>query len=524
MKIFHQSLNKLLIFSLSIWIFFTLILHSQYNSKSILPLNIINRNFTLVRNKVGLDSLDIPPSYIGELFLQSVLPGERGFGNMLMFDCNHNNKKELIYARSGVLYFLEVSGKEYKIVYQLNGFYNPIAVGDIDNDKLTDLVVQEGNSVKVFENKSYFSFPDSVVWAHTLDGPYGTGNVQQNGKITDLDKDGNKEILITSNQLTLLDYGAISVFEVISDNNYQRNIYFTFHNEGSGIGSLAVDDFNDNGTCEIACAAGIGDTLYVFEVVSDDSMQLQFKTFTGLKNQYSVICGDDLDKDGKKEILVSGDAFNPAGVRSIIGYEPLGLNKYERSFEIRKYTGLTGIQPITSGDIISSSGDELVLQAHSTFIYNAANNNFFTLMDTIAGNLSPFAYCYDIDPGKYSELQVVGGPNVLVYANKNRMNDVYSKNENNLKQLLISNYPNPFNPTATIRYYIPELRFVTLKVFDVLGNEIITLVNEERPVGSYEVEFNAKTLPSGVYFYTLDAVSVSRNKHTKISKKMIMIK
>jgi len=112
----EHKLNKLLIFSLGIWIFFTLLLHSQDNSKSILSLNIINENFKLIRNNVGLDSLDIPPSYSGELFLQSVLPGERGFGNMLMFDCNHNNKKEFIYASTGVLYFIEVSGKEYQIV------------------------------------------------------------------------------------------------------------------------------------------------------------------------------------------------------------------------------------------------------------------------------------------------------------------------------------------------------------------------------------------------------------------------
>ena len=48
--------------------------------------------------------------------IQNVLPGVRGFGNMLMFDCNHNNKKEFIYASTGVLYFIDVSGKEYQIV------------------------------------------------------------------------------------------------------------------------------------------------------------------------------------------------------------------------------------------------------------------------------------------------------------------------------------------------------------------------------------------------------------------------
>ena len=96
---------------------------------------------------------------------------------------------------------------------------------------------------------------------------------------------------------------------------------------------------------------------------------------------------------------------------------------------------------------------------------------------------------------------------------------------------LSNNYPNPFNPTTKIKYTIstPPISsplskgrtkegFVTLKVYDILGNEIATLVNEEKPAGSYEVEFNASSLPSGVYFYQLtsgDFIS---------AKKMILLK
>ncbi|MDH3268328.1 MAG: right-handed parallel beta-helix repeat-containing protein [Ignavibacteria bacterium] len=71
--------------------------------------------------------------------------------------------------------------------------------------------------------------------------------------------------------------------------------------------------------------------------------------------------------------------------------------------------------------------------------------------------------------------------------------------------VLLQNYPNPFNPVTTINYLIPELSFVTIKVFDVLGSEVTILINEEKTIGNYEVEFNAATLPSGVYFYQLKA-------------------
>ena len=75
---------------------------------------------------------------------------------------------------------------------------------------------------------------------------------------------------------------------------------------------------------------------------------------------------------------------------------------------------------------------------------------------------------------------------------------------------LFQNYPNPFNPATTIRFAIPNVETghapsVQLKVYDVLGNEIDVLVNEEKPAGSYEVEFDASSLSSGVYFYRLKA-------------------
>jgi len=70
---------------------------------------------------------------------------------------------------------------------------------------------------------------------------------------------------------------------------------------------------------------------------------------------------------------------------------------------------------------------------------------------------------------------------------------------------LQQNYPNPFNSTTIINYQIPELSFVTLKVYDVLGKEVARLVNEEKPAGGYSIDFNASNFPSGIYFYQLKA-------------------
>ena len=80
------------------------------------------------------------------------------------------------------------------------------------------------------------------------------------------------------------------------------------------------------------------------------------------------------------------------------------------------------------------------------------------------------------------------------------------------------NYPNPFNPVSRISYSLPYPSLVKLKVFDLLGNEIATLVNEEQSAGKYEIEFNGSNLASGIYFYRIIA-----GDYTAV-KKMLLLK
>jgi len=83
---------------------------------------------------------------------------------------------------------------------------------------------------------------------------------------------------------------------------------------------------------------------------------------------------------------------------------------------------------------------------------------------------------------------------------------------------LYQNYPNPLNPVTKISYSIPEMSPVTIKVYDILGNEVTTLVNKEQGAGFYEVELDAKGLTSGIYFYSLTAGIFTE------TRKMILMK
>lgn len=115
-------------------------------------------------------------------------------------------------------------------------------------------------------------------------------------------------------------------------------------------------------------------------------------------------------------------------------------------------------------------------------------------------NLTPIGLNRYVLPGNMKEII----PPLVVKIDEDELiaNDFY----------LSQNYPNPFNPSTRIQYRVSSSCFVILKVYDVLGNEVATLVNGYKPAGSYEVEFDASNLASGIYFYKLTMGNFSSTK------------
>jgi len=96
--------------------------------------------------------------------------------------------------------------------------------------------------------------------------------------------------------------------------------------------------------------------------------------------------------------------------------------------------------------------------------------------------------------------------------------DEYTKRNIHSKFSLEQNYPNPFNPITNISFSIPKVAYVSLKVFDVLGRELLTLIDEEKMIGSYKVEFDGSKFSSGIYFYQMRAGNFTD------TKKLLLIK
>ena len=115
---------------------------------------------------------------------------------------------------------------------------------------------------------------------------------------------------------------------------------------------------------------------------------------------------------------------------------------------------------------------------------------------------------------------IVGDGGVILSTTNGGVTFVEEEKTNEVPEtyFLSNNFPNPFNPSTKIKYSVPQSSQVQIKLFDVLGNEIETLVNQEKPVGTYELNWNAANLPSGVYFYRLQAGDYVQ------TRKMILLK
>jgi hypothetical protein len=196
-------------------------------------------------------------------------------------------------------------------------------------------------------------------------------------------------------------------------------------------------------------------------------------------------------------------------------------------------SGPTNIWFDDNGDLLITDYNGTAVKrfnSSGTFINNfitglgsAEGVDFFPNGNILIGNGATHSVKMYDSNGVYIEDFIPNGsgglitPNAIVIRETNVSS--VSGDDNPIKNFVLEqNYPNPFNPSTVISYRLPVTSKVTLKVYNALGKEIATLVNEELPAGSHEVVFDASILPSGVYFYQLKSDNFIE------TKKMIYLK
>lgn len=180
----------------------------------------------------------------------------------------------------------------------------------------------------------------------------------------------------------------------------------------------------------------------------------------------------------------------------------LSTTKFEIGKEVKLpvSTFIDGVQNITSIKFMTLSGDLTIIQSSDSILFKVLKSGRFVVKGIgMKGSenvsISP-EYIINVDPTSAGN-------------NENEIPDSFE---------LLQNYPNPFNPVTVIKYYVAEFSHVQIKVFDLLGREVDSLIDEEKLPGDYQVVFNSAELPSGIYFYRM----ISQNFSSM--KKMILIR
>ncbi|MEO8209967.1 MAG: T9SS type A sorting domain-containing protein, partial [bacterium] len=167
---------------------------------------------------------------------------------------------------------------------------------------------------------------------------------------------------------------------------------------------------------------------------------------------------------------------------------------------------------------------EFTIGASDEIFMHSANNKIYKISKSVDGGETWTDHTGILDNQLVYDLKFDGNSQLLAATQSGiyRLDapTIITQTGNNIpdKFLLRQNYPNPFNPSTVISYSLIENRFTTLKIFDAVGKQVATLVNENQISGTYSVKFNAGNYPSGVYFYRLDAGNFSDVKTMVIIK------
>ncbi len=180
--------------------------------------------------------------------------------------------------------------------------------------------------------------------------------------------------------------------------------------------------------------------------------------------------------------------------------------------------------------------DTSFIAAYNESVFGSADNFQFAFMSSRSGDLRWGGSVKDMGNIVSGKSKVVGmidqnGMTKIAWSdNRTGADGIYAQNinfngtlgnltgiNNNTGQIpgsfsLLQNFPNPFNPKTIISYQLTKINFVTLKVYDILGNEAATIVNQKQNAGTYQAEFDGSNLSSGIYFYTLNAGEFSETK------------
>ena len=432
--------------------------------------------------------------------------------------------------------------------------------GDLDGDGWSDFIVpnENANDIRVFMNDHQGGYNDFTIYSinggsrpstnegfdFNLDGlmDFTCGN-SQNNQVTVFTGDGTGEFSIIQNYnadngirgLVVLDINGDGFPDIVTANRDGNNASILMNNgdetfappinfEGNGNGETAAasSDVNGDGIMDLFLGAIYSDEVILW--LGDGNGSFIFSDKVTVGNAPWMVVSGDVNSDGIPDVVCansSSSSFsvvlcdNTGNLSSPVNYT---VGQFPISVDLGDVDGDLDLDIVTSN----------FTGANFTLYENDGTGVFINRNDLPSNQAGSCAVFHDRDnDGDMDMTGIDEMQDLLILFTNNPATEVNIEDDFPEEFVLYQNYPNPFNPTTKIKFTIPQnvkasetkhSQFITLKIYDVLGNEITTLVDEEKPAGEFEIEFNGKGLPSGMYFYILKAGNFSE------TRKMVLLK
>ncbi len=426
--------------------------------------------------------------------------------------------------------------------------------GDLDGDGWSDFIVPNeiSSDIRVFMNDQLGGYNDFTVFNiangsrpstnegfdYNLDGlmDFTCGN-STNNQVTVFTGDGTGSFSAIQNYtaangirgLVVLDANGDGFPDIITANRDGNNssilmnnadgtfaLPINFEGNGNGETAAATSDVNGDGIMDLFLGAIYSDDVILW--LGDGNGGFTFSDEVAVGNSPWMVVSGDVNNDGIPDVVCANSSSSSFSVvlcdssgnlSSPVNY-PVGA--FPLSVDLGDVDGDLDLDIVTSN---FTGANFTLYENDGTGVFINRND----LPSNLAGSCAVF---HDRDNDGDMDMTGIDERQDLLILFTN--DEAVKVEDENIPEefILYQNYPNPFNPVTSIQYSVSSRQIVTIKVYDVLGNEIATLVNEEKEPGIYSVQFNTsaiKHLPSsGMYFYTLRAGNYSE------TKKMILLK
>jgi hypothetical protein len=477
---------------------------------------------------------EIPPYYVRHLPL-------------IIADANNDGRKDIYGAYKSfysdgsiVIYEINLNGS-YDSVYKYPDSLGwPWCIGDLENDGNIEIVnsyiyyspTGYNHYIKILSIDSVTEYPTQL---KTIYDPT-TGNGQPlDMTLYDMDGDkypemiyyldGEGDSLVLSNSFQIAKYDrANNEFSLVYQN---RPSNYTIHTRGFTFG-----DFDSDGKQNFAVSNYLGE-VFVYEHTEGNNYNVIRIDSLPISNVYLQLFTNDLNHNGKPGLWICGDGYiNGVGSQIIYIYEANGDDQYNIIYSIAVIGGSTWYaSSMVSADIDNDGTDEVLLciDQHLLVFKNILDGYelYYIKRNELLNQNSNYisATIADFDKDNYPEIILsmdLVENNALrgfsrIYKKTSTLN-VLDNNSEPYNYYLSEAYPNPFNPSTTLSFVIGNSSLVIFKVYDILGNEIKTLLYESLTSGKYELTWDGtdnsgKKVSSGIYF--INMVSGSFNKSIK---------